>query len=133
MTETLLIVYLLSLIFLFWAAIWSLCSVLIHRWITWEGWEIFWRSHCPKCNHKLWIADLVPVLSYLALRWKCRYCKISIPKFYFFLEVWFWTLFVSFAYLFFITSSYLVLFAFNLSFVALYAAFRTYYLKTFKC
>lgn len=33
------------------------------------------RSECEHCHHKLAVADLIPVLSYLALRGKCRYCK----------------------------------------------------------
>lgn len=33
------------------------------------------RSECPKCHHKLGTKDLVPVLSYLWLKGKCRYCK----------------------------------------------------------
>ena len=38
------------------------------------------RSHCAKCNHTLSPLDLVPVLSWLFLRGRCRYCheKISI-------------------------------------------------------
>lgn len=32
------------------------------------------RSMCPACRHKLAGKDLVPVLSWLALRGKCRYC-----------------------------------------------------------
>ena len=35
----------------------------------------FPRSHCPYCNHKLTWKDLIPVLSFLILRGKCRYCK----------------------------------------------------------
>lgn len=36
-------------------------------------------SHCPKCDTKLKPLDLIPVLSYLFLKGKCRYCgeKIS--------------------------------------------------------
>lgn len=33
------------------------------------------RSVCPHCRHTLSVLDLVPVLSYIALRGKCRYCK----------------------------------------------------------
>lgn len=33
------------------------------------------RSECPNCHHKLSALDLVPVLSWLALKGKCRYCK----------------------------------------------------------
>ena len=36
-------------------------------------------SHCEQCQHPLAPWDLVPVLSYLWLRGKCRYCKASIP------------------------------------------------------
>lgn len=32
-------------------------------------------SKCPKCNHRLAWYDNIPVLSYLMLRAKCRYCK----------------------------------------------------------
>src|SRR4030042_1615591 len=36
-------------------------------------------SHCPACNHKLGILDLVPLFSYLWLRGRCRYCHAPIP------------------------------------------------------
>lgn len=38
------------------------------------------RSYCPNCNHNLGFFDLIPVLSYVFLGGKCRYCreKISI-------------------------------------------------------
>lgn len=35
-------------------------------------------SHCPSCNHRLGFFDLFPVLSYLGLRGRCRYCKTPI-------------------------------------------------------
>ena len=37
------------------------------------------RSMCPNCEHELAPKDLVPVLSWLALGGKCRYCKKPIP------------------------------------------------------
>jgi len=36
------------------------------------------RSECEKCHHKLGAKDLVPVISWLSLGGKCRYCKHSI-------------------------------------------------------
>lgn len=36
------------------------------------------RSICPHCKHKLSAKDLIPVLSYLMLGCKCRYCKAKI-------------------------------------------------------
>jgi leader peptidase (prepilin peptidase)/N-methyltransferase len=37
-------------------------------------------SHCEACGHRLKILDLVPVVSYLWLRGKCRYCSVEIPR-----------------------------------------------------
>lgn len=37
---------------------------------VWRG-----RSVCPNCRHHLAAVDLVPVLSWLWLKGKCRYCK----------------------------------------------------------
>lgn len=48
----------------------------------------FWgRSHCESCKHTLSWYDLFPVFSYFFLRGKCRYCKMRIPKEYFFVEL----------------------------------------------
>lgn len=33
------------------------------------------RSHCDSCYHTLGFLDLIPILSYIFLRGKCRYCK----------------------------------------------------------
>jgi prepilin signal peptidase PulO-like enzyme (type II secretory pathway) len=33
------------------------------------------NSACPKCEHKLGPLDLIPVLSYIVLAGKCKYCK----------------------------------------------------------
>lgn len=33
------------------------------------------RSKCPHCNHKLAVKDLIPLISFVALKGKCRYCK----------------------------------------------------------
>ena len=35
-------------------------------------------SHCPRCKHKLSALDNIPVVSWLALGGKCRYCKAKI-------------------------------------------------------
>ncbi|MGN0038657.1 MAG: prepilin peptidase [Coriobacteriales bacterium] len=42
---------------------------LVHGESPWKG-----RSHCAVCNHELGALDLVPVLSWLFLRGRCRYC-----------------------------------------------------------
>ena len=44
------------------------------------------RSFCPKCNHRLEFIDLIPILSYLSVKGKCRYCKEPIRIRYLLLE-----------------------------------------------
>ncbi len=39
-------------------------------------------SHCPSCNKRLTPLELIPVLSYLIQRGKCRNCKTKIGLFY---------------------------------------------------
>lgn len=39
----------------------------------WHG-----RSMCPHCRHQLSALDLIPVLSWLSLRGRCRYCHAKI-------------------------------------------------------
>jgi leader peptidase (prepilin peptidase)/N-methyltransferase len=36
------------------------------------------RSMCPRCRHVLVVKDLVPILSWVSLRGKCRYCRAPI-------------------------------------------------------
>lgn len=40
------------------------------------------RSHCPACGHTLAARDLVPLLSWLFLRGKCRFCGARISARY---------------------------------------------------
>jgi leader peptidase (prepilin peptidase)/N-methyltransferase len=40
--------------------------------LLWPG------SHCPRCGHELNALDLFPVLSYMVLGGKCRYCEQDI-------------------------------------------------------
>ena len=60
-------------IFLFGAAIGSFLNVVILR--THAGKSFDGRSECPNCKHQLAVLDLIPILSYLLLSGKCRYCK----------------------------------------------------------
>lgn len=49
------------------------------------------RSMCTQCGHQLYILDLIPIVSWLALRGKCRYCKKPISWQYPIVEVSFAT------------------------------------------
>lgn len=57
------------------------------------------HSYCPNCNHKLGFLDLIPVLSYIFLGAKCRYCKEKIRPRYFILEILSGILFLTIAIL----------------------------------
>lgn len=45
------------------------------------------HSFCPNCNHKLGFFELIPVLSYIFLRGKCKECGKKIRIRYFLLEI----------------------------------------------
>ena len=45
------------------------------------------HSHCAKCLHELNWKDLIPVLSWMWLRGKCRYCGRNISPRYWMVEV----------------------------------------------
>ena len=55
------------------------------------------RSYCPNCNHKLTFLDMIPILSYIFLDGKCRYCKQKIRIRYLLLEIMSGLVFVFFA------------------------------------
>src|ERR1041384_7047300 len=58
----------------FGAVIGSFLNVVIHR-VPLEESIVFPNSRCPSCGAALAFYDNIPVLSYLALRAKCRNCK----------------------------------------------------------
>ncbi len=45
------------------------------------------RSSCPSCKHILSTRDLMPVLSWIITKGRCRYCQIKISAFYPLLEI----------------------------------------------
>ena len=66
-----------AMLFLFSGMIGSFLNVCI--WRIPRGQSIVTpRSACPACGHHLGVADLVPVLSWLASGGKCRYCEAPI-------------------------------------------------------
>ena len=66
---------------IFGALVGSFLNVCIYRLpkeesIIWPG------SHCPHCNKPIQFYDNIPILSYIFLNGKCRYCKKSISTQY---------------------------------------------------
>jgi len=64
-------------IFLLGLAVGSFLNCLIFRLEKGEGF-LWGSSYCPKCQHQLNWLDLIPLLSFLLLKGKCRYCRQKI-------------------------------------------------------
>ena len=59
----------------------SFLGLVVDRWP--RGEPFLWgRSHCPHCRHTLGALDLVPLVSWAALRQRCRYCSRPISAWY---------------------------------------------------
>ncbi len=57
----------------------SFISLLCFRFINKES-IVFPGSHCEKCYHQIPPYDLIPILSFITLKGKCRYCHQKISK-----------------------------------------------------
>lgn len=74
------------IIFMFGASLGSFCSAYIERYQ--QGVSIVkGRSICPSCHRPIKGYDLIPVLSFIVLEGKCRFCGGRIPWENFVLEV----------------------------------------------
>lgn len=74
------------IISLFGLLIGSFLNVCIYRIPRGESIN-FPPSHCTNCKHTLGVLDLIPVISYMGLRGKCRYCKTKVSKQYIIIEL----------------------------------------------
>ena len=64
----------------------SFLNVVIYRVPRKES-IMFPSSHCTSCNRKIRFFDNIPVISYIILQGKCRYCKSKIPIRYLIVEL----------------------------------------------
>lgn len=74
------------IVFLVGAIIGSFLNVCIYRLPKNES-IILPSSHCPNCKKNIPWYDNIPILSYLVLKGKCRFCKTKIHFRYFLVEV----------------------------------------------
>ncbi len=102
-----------AIIFLFGAAIGSFLSVCIYR-IPLPDVSIHSprRSFCPECHETINFYDNIPILSYLLLWGKCRYCKAKISLIYPLVELATGILFLLVFYHFGLTLEFLLALAF---------------------
>ena len=80
------------------AVIGSFLNVCIYR-IPRDESIAFPPSHCPHCLHRLGPLDLIPIVSWIFLKGKCRYCAASITSRYPLVEVLTALLFMQAAYM----------------------------------
>ena len=78
-------VYISIIFFFFGTIIGSFLNVVLYRFNT--GKTLMGRSKCFSCKRELSPIDLVPVLSYLVFRGKCRTCKSKISAQYPLVEI----------------------------------------------
>lgn len=69
---------------------------------------IFPASHCDSCQTRLRPLDLIPIVSQVVHRFRCRYCNSSYPFWYAFFELFLGLLFLTFS-LGFLTLGQLIL------------------------
>lgn len=75
--ERALLMLVVPLAFVVGCCVFSFLNVIIYR-VPKKLSFVKGRSICPACSHVLGAGDLIPLLSYVALRGKCRYCKAKI-------------------------------------------------------
>ena len=73
------VILLLNIIFFLGAALGSFAGVLVERMYREEQF-ITGGSYCESCKKALKWNDMIPIISYFALKGKCRYCKKKLPK-----------------------------------------------------
>lgn len=74
------------LLFIFGAVIGSFLNVCIHR-IPIKKSIVLPNSYCPNCNTPIKWYDNMPIISFILLKRKCRFCKEKISFRYFFVEL----------------------------------------------
>lgn len=73
------LVYILTIAFVLGACLGSFADCLAMRLLSGES-ILYGRSHCDFCGHVLGAMDLIPLVSRLFLRGRCRYCRMPVSS-----------------------------------------------------
>lgn len=57
----------------------SFLAVCVDR-LPYERSIVYPRSHCESCGQALGVLELIPIISYIALKGRCKHCQAQIPK-----------------------------------------------------
>jgi leader peptidase (prepilin peptidase)/N-methyltransferase len=93
-------VFPLAFVFAFGACVGSLLNVVVYRMPRGEG-LVFPSSRCPVCRTKLTWRENVPIIGWLLLGGRCRFCKSAISAEYPIVEAFTASLFTLIAWLFY--------------------------------
>jgi leader peptidase (prepilin peptidase)/N-methyltransferase len=80
-----LFICMIFLIFILGLVFGSFLNSLIYRW--YNNISLWGRSFCPNCQCEIKVVDLIPLVSFIVLRCKCRNCAQKISWQYFFIEL----------------------------------------------
>lgn len=86
------------------------------------------KSHCDKCHHNLSFLDMIPIISYIILRGKCRYCHQKISNMSTFMELFTGILFALSYYIFKLTPELLIAFGIVSMLIIISVSDITYYI-----
>lgn len=93
--NTFLCIYVLVFVFILGTVLASFMNCIADRYSKKEKWWVG-RSKCDTCGHTLSFLDLIPVISYISLKGRCRYCDTKLSKQYVLTEISLGILFVIF-------------------------------------
>ena len=79
-------IFVVAVLFCFGTVFGSAINCMASRIVANESW-VSGKSHCEHCGHELGFFDLFPVLSYVFLGGKCRYCHKHISARYVLVEI----------------------------------------------
>lgn len=121
-------VFLIILFFILGTIFGSFCNVVGFRLANGKSLINPKRSYCPECGNTLKALDLIPILSFIFLKGRCRYCHEKISYFYPVMELFAGILFAVSFYSFGFSYELLLSLVFSVFFVIIIVTDLNYYI-----